>query len=167
MASLEAIQPQKVKNQVLWYHHRIGLEKLPQNDPSNVEICPVVQKLHFDLLEVIESQQTVESTQFDVTIELALKNYPKKTPQMLKSVQWFKSYIFGLFRGHTASKKWKIKFRRSLYGQGDGAWQFSGLSGEGERMSRNSDLDHIVYQDTSQPRAVYEDLVDNIATSRQ
>ena len=37
-------------------------------------------------LEVIESQQTVESTQYDVTIELASENYPKKTLQMLKSV---------------------------------------------------------------------------------
>ena len=42
---------------------------------------------------------------FVTTIELASKNYPKKTPQMLKSVQWLKSYIFGLFRGRTASKK--------------------------------------------------------------
>ena len=48
-----------------------------------------------------------ESTQYDVTIELASKNYPKMTPQMLKSVQWFKSYSFGLFRGHTASKSVK------------------------------------------------------------
>ena len=95
-------------------------------------------------LEVMEAQQSMDSTQYYVSIELASKNYPKMTPQMLKSVQWFKSYIFGLFRGHTASKKWKIKFRRSLYGQGDGAWQFSGISGKGGWMSRNSDLDHIV-----------------------
>ena len=46
----------------------------------------------------------LESTQYNVSIELASKNYPKMTPQMLKSVQWFKSYSFGLFRGHTASK---------------------------------------------------------------
>ena len=95
-------------------------------------------------LEVMEAQQSMDSTQYYVSIELALKNYPKKTPQMLKSVQWFKSYIFGLFRGHTASKKWKIKFRRTVYGQGDGAWQFSGISGQGELMSRNSDFAPIV-----------------------
>ena len=28
----------------------------------------------------------------DLTIGLALKNYPKKTPHMLESVHWFQSY---------------------------------------------------------------------------
>ena len=58
----------------------------------------------FVLLEAIQPQKSVESTQYDVTIELASKNYPKMTPQMLKSVQMFKRYSFGLFIGHTASK---------------------------------------------------------------
>ena len=56
-------------------------------------------------LEDIQPHKSEESTLYDATIELAFKNFPKMTPQMLKSVQWFKSYIFGLFRGHTASKK--------------------------------------------------------------
>ena len=98
MASLEAIQPQKGGIYPFWCHHWIGLEKLAQKDLSNVEICPLVQKLHFWPL-------------------------------------W----------GHTASKKWKIMSWTTLYDHGHGAWQFSAISGEGERMSRNSDLDHIVH----------------------
>ena len=82
---------------------------------------------------------------------MASKNYPKMTPQALKSVHLFKSYIFGLFRGHTASKKWKIKFRRSLYGQGDGAWQFFWVFGRGQRFDRNSDSDPIVCQPAGWP----------------
>ena len=97
-------------------------------------------------LDAIQPQKGEKNWSFGLLeIDWDLKNYPKMTPQMLKSVQWFKSYIFGLFRGHTASKKWKIKFRRTLYGQGDGAWQFSGISGQGELMSRNSDFAPIVF----------------------
>ena len=35
---------------VQWPHHWIGLEKLPQNDPSYAKICPLVQKLWKSLL---------------------------------------------------------------------------------------------------------------------
>ena len=35
----------KSENQVKWCHHWIGLEKLPQNDPLNIKIRPVDQKL--------------------------------------------------------------------------------------------------------------------------
>ena len=81
----------------------------------------------------------------DLTIGLASKNYPKMTPQTLKSIHWFKSYIFYLFRGHGASKKWKIMFRRTLYGKGYGAWQFVGVFGRGQRFDRNSSSDPIVH----------------------
>ena len=50
----------------------------------------------------------MESTQYDITIELASKNYSKMTPQMLKSVQWFKSYIFGLLEAIQPQKSEKL-----------------------------------------------------------
>ena len=34
---------------VQWPHHWIGLEKLPQNDPWHVEICPLDQKIQWNL----------------------------------------------------------------------------------------------------------------------
>ena len=36
----------------------------------------------------------MESTQYYVSIELASKNFPKISPHKLKSVQWFKIYVF-------------------------------------------------------------------------
>ena len=34
---------------VQWPHHWIGLKKLPQNDPWHVEICPLDQKIQWNL----------------------------------------------------------------------------------------------------------------------
>ena len=36
-----------VQSQLTWHHNKIGLEKLPQNDPLNVHICPVYQKIQW------------------------------------------------------------------------------------------------------------------------
>ena len=111
---------------VQWPHHWIGLEKLPQKDPSYAWICPLVPKLWRGLLpcqlmftvtslldqpgkttpkrpliclnlsigsKVIERSSSISVDVYsDLTIGLALKNYPKMTPHMLKSVHWFKSY---------------------------------------------------------------------------
>ena len=41
----------------------------------------------FGLFRGHTASKSAESTQNDVTIEFAYKNYPKMTPQMLKSVQ--------------------------------------------------------------------------------
>ena len=38
-----------VQSQLIWSHYWIGLEKLPQNDPLNVQICPLDPKIQWDL----------------------------------------------------------------------------------------------------------------------
>ena len=54
----------------------IGLEKLPQNDPLNVQIHPLVQKI---VIFILKSADLYSHSRFDRTIELALKNNPKVT----------------------------------------------------------------------------------------
>ena len=80
---------------LIWAHYWIGLEMLPQNDSSHVEIPPLVQKLQKDLVWC-QLICTVNSWS-DLTIGLGCKCYPKMTPPILKSLHWFKSYNKILF----------------------------------------------------------------------
>ena len=60
----------------VWSNHWIGLEKLPQNDPWHFEIRPLDQKLW------IYSFSMSADVYNDLTIGLALKNYPKMIPNL-------------------------------------------------------------------------------------
>jgi len=68
--------------QLIWPHNWIGLEKVPQNDPLNIKIHPLDQKLQWDFC--------LKVSWFDLPIGLGLKKYPQMTPQMLKSINWIK-----------------------------------------------------------------------------
>ena len=70
---------------VLLPHHWIVLEKLPENDPSCLNLS-IGSK-------VVERFSSVSADVYsDLTIGSALKNYPKRTLHMLESVHWFQSY---------------------------------------------------------------------------
>ena len=68
--------------QLTWAHNWIGHEKLPQIDPSYVEIHQIEPKFWQDLC-IGQLFCTVFSW-FEVTVGLALKNYPKWTHHKLK-----------------------------------------------------------------------------------
>ena len=81
-----------VQSQLIWPHDWIGLEKLPQNDPLNVKICPLDPKIQWLVIFVFKSADLYSHSWSDLTIGLASKNYPKMTLWMSKSVHWIQRY---------------------------------------------------------------------------
>ena len=69
--------------QLIWAHNWIGHEKLPQIDPLHVEIHQMEPKLQ----QVLCLGQLFCSvfSWFEITVGLALKEYPKLTHHKLKS----------------------------------------------------------------------------------
>ena len=68
----------------------IGPEKLTQNDPSYVTICPVVPKL--EIFFISADLYTV------LTIAFTSKNYPNMTPQIPNAFTGSKVVLIPIFK---------------------------------------------------------------------